>query len=109
MTKNQNLPVMEQIVAFVTSKVSPEKIILFGSYARGENKKDSDIDILVIMKDLKNERKITSLLYKELLNSDISIPIDFIAIDYEKYNTLKNKIGYIYKSIDKEGQVLYGK
>jgi predicted nucleotidyltransferase len=106
---NQNLPIMEQIVAFITSKISPERIVLFGSYARGENRKNSDIDILILMKNLENERKITGLLYKELLNSDISVPIDFLALDYDRYNKLKNKIGYIYKTIEKEGQILYGK
>jgi predicted nucleotidyltransferase len=99
---------MKQIVTFITSKISPERIVLFGSYARGENNKNSDIDILILMKNLKNEREITGLLYKELLHSDISIPVDFLAIDYDKYNKLKNKTGYIYKTIEKEGQILYG-
>ena len=105
----QNLSVIEQIVSFITSKISPERIVLFGSYARRENKDNSDIDILIIMKNLENERKITGLLYKELLNTNISIPIDFLAIDYDKYNKLKDKIGYIYKTINREGQILYGK
>ena len=105
----QNLSVMDQIVTLITSKISPERIVLFGSYARGENKEDSDIDILIIAKNLGNERKITGSLYKELLNTNISIPIDFLAIDYDKYNILKDKVGYIYKTIDKEGQILYGK
>jgi hypothetical protein len=64
---------------------------------------------LFFNKNLENERKIIGLLYKELLSSDISIPIDFIAFDYDKYNKLKNKIGYIFKTIEKEGQILYGK
>ena len=105
----QNLPTMEQIVTFITSKISPEKIILFGSYARGENKKNSDIDILILIKNLQDERKVTRALYKALLNENISIPIDFLAVDSDKYNTLKNEIGYIYKTIEQEGQVLYGK
>jgi predicted nucleotidyltransferase len=100
---------MKQIVAFITSKISPEKIILFGSYARGDNKENSDIDILIIIKNLRNERKITGALYRELLKENIAIPIDFLAIDYDKYNKLKDKIGYIYKTIEKEGQILYGK
>jgi hypothetical protein len=33
--------------------------------------------------------------------------IDFLAIDYDKYNKLKNETGYIYKTIEQEGQVLY--
>ena len=105
----QKLPVMDQIVELITSKISPERIVLFGSYARQENKENSDIDILIIVKNLENERKITGLLYKELLNTNISIPVDFIAVDYDKYNKIKNKIGYIYKTIDKEGQILYEK
>ena len=106
---NQNLSIMKQIVAFITSKLSPERIVLFGSYARGDNTENSDIDILIIIKNLENERKITGTLYKELLKENISIPIDFIAIDYDKYNKLKGEIGYIYKTIEQEGQILYGK
>jgi predicted nucleotidyltransferase len=45
MSMNQNLPIMEQIVTFITSRISPERIVLFGSYARGENRENSDIDI----------------------------------------------------------------
>jgi len=104
----QNLSIIDQIVTLVTSKISPERIVLFGSYARKENNENSDIDILIIVKNLENERKITGLLYKELLNTNISTPIDFLAIDYDKYNKLKDKIGYIYKTIEKEGQVMYG-
>jgi predicted nucleotidyltransferase len=100
---------MKQIVAFITSKLSPERIILFGSYARGDNTENSDIDILIIIKNLENERKITGTLYKELLKENISVPIDFIAIDYDKYNKLKDETGYIYKTIEQEGQILYGK
>jgi predicted nucleotidyltransferase len=105
---NQNLPVMGQIVAFITSKFSPEKIILFGSYARGDNNQKSDIDILIVMKNLGNERKVTGVLHKALLHEDIAAPIDFLAVDYDKYNELKHKIGYIYKTIDTEGKILYG-
>ena len=106
---DQNTPILDQIVTLITSKISPERIVLFGSYARGDNREDSDIDILIIAKNLVNERKITSLLYRALLNENISIPIDFIAIDYEKYNMVKNKIGYIYKTIEQEGRIIYGK
>jgi predicted nucleotidyltransferase len=95
-------------VAFITSKVSPERIVLFGSYARGSYDKHSDIDILIVMKNLDNERTLTKSLYKALLDEDISTPVDFIAVDYDKYNTLKNRTGLIYKTIEREGQLLYG-
>jgi predicted nucleotidyltransferase len=102
-------PVMKQLVAFITSKISPERIILFGSYARGDNKEGSDIDILILMNNLENEREVTGALYKGLLKEDISLPVDFLAIDCNKYNKLKNETGYIYKTIEQEGRVLYDK
>ncbi|MDR1867327.1 MAG: nucleotidyltransferase domain-containing protein [Treponema sp.] len=103
----ENMPEIRRLVTFITSKITPEKIILFGSYARGDNKDNSDIDLLIIMRDLKNEREVTGLLYKSLLTENITIPIDLIAIDFEKYNKLKNKNGYIYKTIEREGKVVY--
>ena len=104
---NSKIPFIEQIVNTILTTVEPEKIILFGSYARGDYKKNSDIDILILKKGLKNERDVTNNLYMEFFNRKISIPIDLIAIDYDKYYQLNNDIGYIYKTIDREGRVIY--
>jgi len=104
---NIKIPYIEQIVSTIVSTVEPDKIILFGSYARGDSKKDSDIDILILKKGLKNERTLTNNLYMQFFNKKISVPIDLIAIDYDKYYQLNNDIGYIYKTIQQEGKVIY--
>jgi len=102
------IPFFDQIVNTIVSTVAPDKIILFGSYARGDYQKSSDIDILILKKNLINERVITSNLYMEFFNKKITVPIDLIAMDYDKYYQLNNNIGYIYKTINKEGKVIYG-
>jgi hypothetical protein len=56
---------------------------------------------------LKKERDITSNLYMEFFNKKITMPIDLIAMDYDKYHKLNNDIGYIYKTIKQEGKVIY--
>jgi len=104
---NIKIPYIEQIVSTIVSTVEPDKIILFGSYARGDSKKNSDIDILILKKGLKNERTLTNNLYLQFFNKKISVPIDLIAIDYDKYYQLNNDIGYIYKTIQQEGKVIY--
>jgi len=104
---NSTIPYIEQIVNTIVTTIEPEKIILFGSYARGDQKENSDIDILILKKGLTNERDVTNNLYLEFFNKKISIPIDLIAIDYDKYYQLNNDIGYIYKTIDREGKVIY--
>jgi predicted nucleotidyltransferase len=103
-----SIPFIDQIINTIVSSVSPDKIILFGSYARGDYNKNSDVDILILKKGLKKERDITSQLYMEFFNKKITMPVDLIAMDYDKYNELNNDIGYIYKTIKHEGKILYG-
>jgi len=38
----------------------------------------------------------------------ISIPVDLLAIDYNRYIELNNEIGYVYKTIKEQGKVIYG-
>jgi predicted nucleotidyltransferase len=104
---DKNIPFFDRIVNTIVSTAAPDKIILFGSYARGDYSKNSDIDILILKKGLKNERDITNQLYINLFNKKISIPVDLIAMDYDKFYQLNNDIGYIYKTIKEEGKVLY--
>ena len=104
----ENMPVIDKIVPLIVSLVSPEQIVLFGSYARGDNTDKSDIDLLIIKKGLKNEREINNILYKAFYENKINVPIDLISVDYNKYNNLKNEVGYIYKTIKEQGKVIYG-
>ena len=103
-----NISVMDKIVSIIVSLVAPEQIVLFGSYARGDNKETSDIDLLVLKRNLKDAKIITDDLYMSFFDNKIKIPVDLIVADYDKYNNLKNEIGYIYKTINKEGKLIYG-
>jgi predicted nucleotidyltransferase len=90
------------------SLASPDQIILFGSYARGDSTDKSDVDLLIIKKGLKNSFDIIDSIYMAFYKSEINIPVDLLAIDYNKYIKLNNEIGYIYKTIKEEGRLLYG-
>ena len=103
-----NVPFIDKIVPLIVSLVSPDQIILFGSYARGDNTEKSDIDLLIIKKDLKNGREINNIIYKAFFENKIPVPVDLISIDYNRYIELNNKIGYIYKTIKEQGKILYG-
>ncbi len=64
-----------------------EKIILFGSYARGEAKEGSDIDVLIITKDedFRIRKKITGIAFDLLLETMKYISPKVISrMDYEK-------------------------
>ena len=104
MSKTANL---KKIVNHIVTTVTPDKVILFGSRARGDNRQDSDYDLLIIKKRLKNARRLTTGLYHTFFVKNIYAPVDLLAINCGKYNKLKNDVGYIYKTISREGKVLY--
>jgi predicted nucleotidyltransferase len=87
---------------------SPDQIILFGSYARGDNTEKSDVDLLIVKKGLKKGREITGNLYIAFFDNHIGIPVDLLIIDSDRYEALKDEIGMVYKTIHKEGKVIYG-
>jgi len=105
---NTTIPFIDKIVSLIVSLVSPAQIVLFGSYARGDNTEKSDIDLLIIKKGLKNEREVNNMLYRAFFENSINVPVDLISVDYHKYIGLNDKIGYIYKTIKEQGKIIYG-
>ena len=86
-----------------------KKIILYGSYARGDYSKTSDIDIMILTnfseEEIEEYRDIVSDIAFEIeLNNDVSLSP--IIKNEEKF---KKRIEYIpfYKNVEKEGVVLF--
>lgn len=94
---------LHKIYNLIKNEVNPSKIILFGSRARGESSDDSDYDILLLTKEVKNEREITRKVNFTLFNNNITVPVDLIASNESNYKINKEKNGLIYKSIENEG------
>jgi predicted nucleotidyltransferase len=84
---------VKNIILNRLKKFDPQKVGIFGSFARGDNKKGSDIDILVEFK------KIPSLLALIKLENDLS-EILGTKVDLVTTGALKNK--RIKKSIKKD-------
>jgi uncharacterized protein len=84
---------IKNIILSHLKEFDPIKVGIFGSYARGDNKKDSDIDILVKFKES------PSLLTLIKLENDLS-EILGVKVDLVTTGALKNK--RILKSIKKD-------
>ena len=86
------------------------KIILFGSYARGDNNSDSDIDVAVM---INSDRDRISEYSRGLvsISTDIDlnhmVVVNFICLPEREFEARKS-IYPFYNNIDREGVVLYG-
>jgi len=86
----------------------PDRIILFGSHARGDAGPDSDIDLLVVL-PLKNPRreKAALELAMRLAVHDIKIPKDIIVVTPEEVERQRGLSGTIVHPALLEGKTVY--
>lgn len=85
---------------------SIEKIILYGSVARGEDTPESDIDIAVILHGYTKEMHEDMIECLVDMDSQYNKVFSVLLIDYDKFMYWEDIIPF-YKNINKEGVVLW--
>lgn len=94
-----------EIVNRIATGYNPDKIILFGSYASGEQSEDSDLDLLVI-KNSDLPRPQRALQVRKMLFG-MMIPMDLIVYTPEEIALSRdNKYSFVYEILN-TGKVLY--
>lgn len=93
MDKRDALDIAIKYAIAVKSKYDFVKIILFGSYAKGNFNADSDIDIAVVLKDYSNliEIQLDLMRLRRKIDSRIE-PHPFREKDFEITNPIVNEI-----------------
>ena len=99
-----NRKMLDKIVRRIVKVAKPEKIIMFGSAARGEMGPDSDLDILVVAA-CDHRRNTARTIRRELFG--IGVPIDIIVAKPEDIAHYGDSLGLIYRPALREGTVLY--
>jgi len=99
------LEYLPEITRRILSISDPDKIILFGSSARGDAHSDSDLDLLVILRGVKSPRLESNRLRRVLRG--LLVPVDIIVASPEQIQRHRNTIGLIYNSALAEGRVVY--
>lgn len=84
-----------------------EKIVLYGSYARGEETQESDVDIALFVKEGSTEfmhDKMTDIVIEYELEQGVTLSV--MPIEVQKYQRWNKTIPF-YMNLDKEGIVLW--
>lgn len=80
-------------------------IILYGSYARGNHHRKSDVDLLLIFKDEEALRKAEDKIQKLYGISDATLSIETLTLNRIEEYAQSNP--YLFRNILKEGIVVY--
>jgi len=97
---------INRMVRRIVEGFDPEKIILFGSHARGEADPDSDVDLLIVMPVSGSKREKAIEIGVAL--HGIRIPKDIIVTTPEEFEWRKEVAGTIERPAALEGEILYG-
>ena len=84
------------------------RIFLFGSYANGKPRIDSDLDIYVVIPDNVKIREIDAMkLIRKAIRDKKTMPVDIVVSKENNFNQRKSLIS-IERQIEQDGILLYG-
>jgi predicted nucleotidyltransferase len=104
--KRKRIPqkAIDQVVQQIVEKFKPQKIILFGSYARGNPRPESDVDMLVVMETPLRDVQQAIQICQQI---DYRFGLDLI-VHTPKYLAERVKMGDCFlRGVLEEGNVLY--
>lgn len=99
-----NREIIDDVVRRIVEAAAPEKIILFGSAARGDLGADSDLDTLVV-KDDPDTLGLLGRIYRSLYGAGAAV--DAVVAAPKDLERFKDSHALVFKSALLEGQVLY--
>ncbi len=98
--------VLDEVVRRVVEVAEPDRIILFGSAARGEMGPDSDIDLLVVKSGVPHRRQLEGDIYMNL--TGVRVGVDVLVVTPEDVEYLKDRVGSVIGPALREGREIYG-
>lgn len=97
---------LQNIVNRISSHLNPTKIYLFGSRARGNNRPDSDYDIVIIYDGEKSKQDVKLEVYKLFDNWDFSM--DLFVLSSDELERFKHVATTMAREVYENGVIVYG-
>ncbi len=97
---------VRDVVKRLITVAQPRKIILFGSYVRGQTHVDSDLDVLVVSSNEVANPRAESVRLRDCVE-DIDMPMDILVVPEKEFDELCDIPGLIYQEARKQGRVVY--
>ena len=100
---------LDAMVRAIVDEVDPERVILFGSRARGEARRESDIDLIVIEAEpfgpARSRRREAARLYRA--TARFPVPADILVFSRAEADYWRDSLNHVLARALREGRVLH--
>lgn len=97
--------VLAEIVRRIVRVAAPERIVLFGSAARGEAGRGSDLDLLVIKTGSYHRGRLTEEIYLSLIG--VGRAVDIVVVTPEDVARYRDSPALVIAPALRDGRVIY--
>jgi predicted nucleotidyltransferase len=101
--------ISEEIIAEAIDRLvetaNPQRVYLFGSYARGDARDESDLDFLVVEKSVESRRREMVRLHDSIRS--MRIPVDILVVSETAFEEWANVRGTVIHKAVTEGRLCY--
>ena len=94
---------LDEIIRRVVEVAQPERIILFGSAARGDMTRNSDVDLLIIKEG--GDANLRAQIYEKMYG--VRVAVDAILVSPTDVERYKDSHALVIKPALQEGRVVY--
>ena len=102
-------PLIEQMVQAIVAEVDPEQVILFGSRGRGDERENSDVDLIVVEAEPfgpgRSRHQEMVRLYHAL--AGFFVPADVLVYSHADVAYWRDSLNHVLARALREGKVLY--
>lgn len=96
---------LKKIIRRIVKVAKPEKIIMFGSAAKGQMGPNSDVDLLVIKRGKFHRGRLTDRIYMNM--HGVGQAVDVIVVTPEDIERYKDCFALVIYPAVREGKVVY--
>jgi predicted nucleotidyltransferase len=100
---------IDRMTRQIVREVDPQRILLFGSWARGEANEQSDVDLLVVEREPfgrnRSRRREAARIWRCL--SEFRVPTDILVYSVGELAQWKDSSNHVIARALREGKVLY--
>src|SRR5438552_8622287 len=96
--------ILADVIKRIVAVAAPQKIVLFGSAARGTMGPDSDLDLLVIKGGKFNRHRVTTAIYRNLSGE---IGVDAVVVTPEEVERYRDTHCLVICPAMRDGKVVY--